>query len=84
MIEVFTRPHCQFCFAAKRLLTIKGLEFTEINLDTDPAAEQKLREHGGLSGVPQVFIDGRPVGGYQELAQLDRDGGLVAGTSGVS
>jgi glutaredoxin 3 len=58
------------------LLQSRGLEFEEIFLDDDPAFRQRLLELTGSWTVPQILIDGRPIGGYTELWQLDRSGEL--------
>ena len=61
---------------AKALLDAKGLAYEEISLDDDPAFRQRLLELTGGWTVPQIVIDGRPIGGYAELWRLDRDGRL--------
>ena len=67
------------------LLENRGIEYEEISLDNDPAFRQKLFDLTGGWTVPQILIDGRPIGGYTELWRLDRDGRLddelAAGTS---
>jgi len=69
--------HCGVCLAAKRLLATKGLDFEEIDVGFDPEkrAEMMVRSGGGYT-VPQIFIQGRHVGGYNELAVLERAGEL--------
>ncbi len=68
---------CGYCVRAKTLLDARGLAYEEINLDDDPAFRQKLHELTGGWTVPQILIDGRPIGGYTELWRLDRDGRLA-------
>jgi glutaredoxin 3 len=75
-IEMYTTAWCGFCVRAKVLLESRGLEFEEISLDGDPSFRAKLLERTGRWTVPQILIDGQPIGGYSELWQLDRDGGL--------
>jgi glutaredoxin 3 len=75
-IEMYTTAWCGFCVRAKVLLESRGLEFEEISLDGDPAFRAKLLERTGRWTVPQILIDGQPIGGYSELWQLDHDGGL--------
>jgi glutaredoxin 3 len=75
-IEMYTTAWCGFCVRAKVLLESRGLEFEEISLDGDPAFRAKLLERTGRWTVPQILIDGQPIGGYSELWQLDRDGRL--------
>lgn len=75
-IELYTTDWCGFCHRAKALLEDRGLAYDEIRLDDDPAFRAKLLELTGRWTVPQILIDGRPVGGFSELWQLDRSGDL--------
>jgi glutaredoxin 3 len=75
-IEVYTTRWCAYCVRAKALLQSKGIEFDEISLDGDPTFRQKLHDLTGGWTVPQIVIDGTPIGGYTELWRLDRDGRL--------
>jgi len=75
-IRVYSTRWCGYCVRAKALLENKGIEYEEISLDDDPAFRQKLFELTGGWTVPQILIDGRPIGGYTELWRLDRDGRL--------
>jgi glutaredoxin 3 len=74
-----TTQFCGFCLAAKRLLATKGLAFEEIDVGFDPErrTEMVALSRGGRT-VPQIFIQGRHVGGYDELAALERAGDLEA------
>ena len=75
-IEIYTTPTCPYCHAAKSLLREKGAEFTEITvLDPDLRAKMTERAHGRRT-VPQIFIGETHVGGYDDMAALDRQGGL--------
>jgi len=76
-VEIYTSPFCGYCHAAKRLLTMKGVAFTEIDVMSNPAqrAEMTRRANGGRT-VPQIFIDGQHVGGSDDLHALDRVGKL--------
>jgi glutaredoxin 3 len=58
---------------AKALLDARGLEYEEVFLDDDPAFRQKLFDLTGNWTVPQILVDGRPIGGYTELWRLDRE-----------
>jgi glutaredoxin 3 len=76
-ILVYSTPFCGYCAAAKRLLSAKGAEYTEIDVMMDPERRQEmLAKSGGLRTVPQIFIDGRHIGGFDELNALDRAGDL--------
>jgi glutaredoxin 3 len=73
---MYTTRWCGYCVRAKMLLEGKGLAFEEISLDDDPHFRQRLMELTGGWTVPQILIDDEPIGGYAELWQLERSGGL--------
>jgi glutaredoxin 3 len=73
---MYTTRWCGYCVRAKALLEGRGLEFEEVDLDDDPAFRRTLHELTGNWTVPQIVIDGRPIGGYTELWKLDRAGEL--------
>ncbi len=76
-IEVFTKFFCPYCSRAKALLERKGVEYQEIDLTTDRAGfDAMVARAGGARTVPQIFIDGKHVGGSDDLAALDARGGL--------
>ena len=75
-VEIYTTPTCPYCHAAKSLLNEKGVDYTEITvLDPDLRAAMTQRAHGRRT-VPQIFIGETHVGGYDDMAALDRQGGL--------
>ena len=75
-IEIYTTPTCPYCHAAKALLNQKGADFTEITV-LDPALRAAMTERAhGRRTVPQIFIGETHVGGYDDMAALDRQGGL--------
>ena len=78
-VEIYTSTFCGFCVAAKRLLTKKGVEFTEYNVGNDPAKRQEMmaRANGGHT-VPQIFIGDTHVGGGDDIFALEGDGKLDA------
>ena len=78
-IEIYTGPYCGYCHAAKRLLSSKGADFTEIDVMEDPSRRPEMvqRANGGRT-VPQIFIGKTHVGGCDELYALERDGKLDA------
>jgi glutaredoxin 3 len=73
---MYTTRWCGYCVRAKALLESRGIEFEEISLDDDPAFRQTLNHLTGGWTVPQILIDGKPIGGYVELWRLDQDEGL--------
>ena len=76
-IEIYTTATCPYCHRAKALLARKGAAFTEIPVDGDPAGRAAMTERaGGARTVPQIFIDGRHIGGSDDLSALDASGGL--------
>jgi glutaredoxin 3 len=78
-IVIYTTPTCPYCIAAKRLLKEKLADFEEMSVEGDPAKRDKMAElAGGRRTVPQIFIDGRSIGGCDELYQLEREGKLDA------
>ena len=79
VIEIYTTPFCPYCWRAKRLLENKGVAFTELDvlLDAERRAEMTARAEGRTS-VPQIFIDGRAIGGSDELVALEASGDLDA------
>jgi len=76
-VELYTTPFCGYCAAAKRLLSAKGVSFTELDVMQDPArrAEMTQRSNGGRT-VPQIFIGQTHVGGFDDMNALDRAGKL--------
>ena len=75
-VQMYTTAWCGYCVRAKALLDSKGIEYEEVRVDDDPAFRQKLLELTGGWTVPQILLDGRPIGGYTELWQLDKSGRL--------
>lgn len=76
-VEIYTRPMCGFCFKAKKLLSKKSVDFVEYNIWEEAGRKEEMAERApGASTVPQIFIDGRHVGGCDELMQLDQKGEL--------
>src|SRR2546425_3923343 len=84
-IEIYTRPGCGYCTAAKSLLTRKNAAFTELNVANDPAYREQMYDRAGAGTTfPQIFIGPTHVGGCDELYALDRAGkldGLLASDS---
>ena len=75
-IQIYTTPWCGYCRRAMALLDAKGIAYEEISLDDDPAFRRNVFELTGGWTVPQILIDGTPIGGYTELWRLDHSGAL--------
>ena len=76
-VVIYTKPGCPYCTAAKALLDKKGVDFTEIVASNDPEKKQEMiQKSGGRMTFPQVFIDGKHIGGSDDLHALDARGGL--------
>lgn len=76
-IEIYTKAFCPYCVRAKALLADKGADYREIDVTMDRAGFDAMVERAnGSRTVPQVFIDGRHIGGSDDLAALDARGGL--------
>jgi glutaredoxin 3 len=76
-IRLYTTEWCGYCVRAKALLDARGLAYDEVALDNDPGFRQLVYDLGRQWTVPLVTIDGEPIGGYHELAALDRSGLLT-------
>lgn len=77
-IEIYSTAICPYCVAAKNLLKARGLHWREIRIDTDPSARAEMLERsGGRRSVPQIFVNGTHVGGFNELAAADHNGRLA-------
>ena len=76
MTEIYFKSWCPYSQRALALLNEKGVEYTAIDVTEDVPREIEMRERAGRTSVPQVFIDGFHVGGYDDLALLDREGRL--------
>lgn len=78
-VEIYTKPTCGYCHAAKRLLIGKGVSFSEVDVARDPhRREEMIQRSGGGRTVPQIFIGETHVGGCDDLYALDRAGKLDA------
>jgi glutaredoxin 3 len=75
-VQIYTTRWCGFCVRAKALLDSKGIPYEELVMDDDPHFRQTVFDETGGWTVPQILIDGRPVGGYTELWRLDQSGRL--------
>ena len=76
-IRIYTSDFCSYCTRAKNLLTKKGVEYEEVFLDrTDMQSRMDLVQLTGRYTVPQILVDDRPVGGYDDIKALDDQGRL--------
>lgn len=75
-VRVYLTQSCPYCVMAKRLLSSKGVVFEQIDVSGDDETRQWLRTFTGRHTVPQVVINGKPVGGFDDLAALDKAGRL--------
>lgn len=76
-VEIYTSPLCGYCHAAKRLLTDKGVSYVEHNVAITPARRKEmLSRANGRQTVPQIFVGETHIGGYDDMATLDRGGKL--------
>ena len=77
-VEIYTRWTCGYCYRAKRLLDMRGVEYDETSVDGDQRARaEMIQRANGRSTVPQIFIDGRHVGGCDDLFKLEESGELA-------
>jgi len=82
-IKLYTTTYCGYCRAAKQLLTERKLAFEEIDCTEDQATRQRLVEETGQRTVPQIYLDGTPIGGFDDLSKLDRSGELAKIVAGA-
>jgi glutaredoxin 3 len=79
IIEIYTQPFCPYCARALTLFKKKGVEFKEIDAPNGSAARSEAQTRsGGKTSVPQIFVDGAPIGGCDDLMALERAGKLDA------
>lgn len=78
MVTIYTGALCGYCAMAKRLLDGKGVAYQEIPVDMDVARRAEMERRSGRRTVPQIFIGAQHIGGYDDLAALERAGKLDA------
>ncbi len=81
-ITLYTTAICPYCVAAKNFLKSKGRDWTEVRIDTDPAAREAMMAKTRRTSVPQIFIGDTHVGGYDDMMALHRAGKLEPLLSG--
>lgn len=77
-VEIYTTKLCPYCYRAKALLDGKGIAYHEVDVSFDPGMRRQLLDRTGRRTVPQIFINDKSVGGYDDIAELDRAGTLSA------
>jgi glutaredoxin 3 len=80
-IEIYTSPACGHCRLAKAHLKRLGLHFQELDIVRQPEKAAEMTARSGRRTVPQIFVDGRPVGGYDDLVRLDPASLVAVGVS---
>ncbi len=75
-IHIYTKDYCAYCYRAKELLEIKGVDYIEFDVTNDPQGDDFMRQRSGRTTVPQIFIGGRHIGGCDELFAIDEQGEL--------
>ncbi len=75
-VVIYTTRYCPYCSAAKALLRSKNVEYTEIDVTDDPARRAEMERLSQRRTVPQIFIDGQAIGGYDDARSLDQRGEL--------
>ena len=77
-VTIYTGPLCNYCDAAKRLLTRNNVDYKEINIATvDGAMDEMIKKANGKRTIPQIFFDDHHVGGYVELRALEKENKLI-------
>lgn len=75
-VLIYSTGVCPYCVAAKNFLNNKGVGYTEVRIDTDPARRQEMLDRARRTSVPQIFIGDVHVGGYDDMVRMDRAGEL--------
>lgn len=75
-VLIYTTETCPYCDRAKQLLDAKGVTYEEIRVDTDPTRKTEMIEKSGRRSVPQIFIHGQSIGGFDDMALLEKTGKL--------
>jgi glutaredoxin 3 len=75
-VEIYTAEYCPYCHQAKQLLDKKNVKYEEIRVDSDPVKKVEMIERSGRRTVPEIFIEGQLVGGFDDLWGLEKSGEL--------
>jgi glutaredoxin 3 len=76
-VVMYSSAICPYCVAAKNFLKQRGVEWRELRVDLDPVARAEMLAKAKRTSVPQIFINGTHVGGFDDMVALDRAGGLA-------
>lgn len=76
-VVMYSSAICPYCVAAKNFLKQRGVDWREVRVDLDPVARTEMLERARRTSVPQIFINGTHVGGFDDMVALDRAGGLA-------
>lgn len=75
-VKLYTTDPCGFCRSAKALLTSRDIAYDEVDMARDPEGRERLLALTGQMTFPQILVDDRPIGGFRELVEADRNGRL--------
>ena len=76
-VTIYTGPYCNYCDAAKRLLTRNNISYIEINVaEVDGAKDEMIKKANGKRTIPQIFFDDQHIGGYDEVRALEKENKL--------
>jgi glutaredoxin 3 len=75
-VVIYTTNYCPYCTAAKALFRSKKVQFEEVDVTDDPDRRTEMEKLSQRRTVPQIFIDGKPIGGYDDALRLDAKGEL--------
>jgi len=75
-VIIYSSAHCPYCSMAKQLLDRKGVSYDEIRVDQHPEKRAEMMQKSQRRTVPQIFINGKAMGGYTDLVEIDRAGQL--------
>ena len=76
-VTIYTGPYCNYCDAAKRLLTRNNVSYKEINVaEVEGAKDEMIKKASGKKTIPQIFFDDQHIGGYDEVRALEKENKL--------
>lgn len=73
-VEIYLKDWCGYCTMARQLLSRKGVQAEEIEISGNPERTREMQDRSGRNTVPQIFINGQSIGGFDNLARLEREG----------